>query len=257
MTLEQPDYFTEEFTSSDNDLDQWTVVFTPDGSGDYYDMCGYESTALPTDPAGGTTLPLSDDDSEIVTPDEAVFVYGQSYTSFHVGSNGYLTFGGSDTDYTETLDDHFGMVRVAGLFDDLNPNSGGTISWKELGDRVAITWENVPEFYDTGSNTFQIELFFDGTIRITWLSIDAPDGIVGISGGDGMPSDYEETDMSAAGPCVEPCPADLDGSGAVDVADMLALLAAWGATSGPADLNNDGLVDVDDLLILMAAWGSC
>ena len=51
------------------------------------------------------------------------------------------------------------------------------------------------------------------------------------------------------------CPADLDGSGGVDVDDMLALLAAWG---GPeADLNDDGFTDVDDLLILLAAWGPC
>ena len=82
-------------------------------------------------------------------------------------------------------------------------------------------------------------------------------GIVGISGGDGMPTDYEETDMSAAGPCLDPCPADLDGDGLVGTTDLLELLSAWGSTSGPADINSDGAVDVNDLLLLMAAWGGC
>ena len=58
-------------------------------------------------------------------------------------------------------------------------------------------------------------------------------------------------------PCVTPCPEDINGDGTVDVADLLDLLAAWGATSGPADINGDGIVDVADLLLLLAAWGPC
>ncbi len=53
------------------------------------------------------------------------------------------------------------------------------------------------------------------------------------------------------------CPADLNGSGTVDGADLTILLAAWGTTSGAADLNGSGLVDGADLTILLAAWGSC
>jgi hypothetical protein len=43
----------------------------------------------------------------------------------------------------------------------------------------------------------------------------------------------------------------------VDVADLLALLAAWGQNGGPEDVNGDGVVDVADLLQLLAAWGPC
>jgi DNA-binding beta-propeller fold protein YncE len=53
------------------------------------------------------------------------------------------------------------------------------------------------------------------------------------------------------------CPEDLDGSGVVDVTDLLALLADWGGSGVPADINGDGIVDIDDLLLLLAAWGAC
>ena len=57
----------------------------------------------------------------------------------------------------------------------------------------------------------------------------------------------------------EVCTGDLDGSGSVDVNDVLALLVAWGDCPAPceADLNDDGLVGVDDLLELLALWGDC
>ncbi len=54
--------------------------------------------------------------------------------------------------------------------------------------------------------------------------------------------------------------ADLDGDGAVGIADFLALLAAWGPCPGspdpcPADLDGDGAVGVTDMLALLADWG--
>lgn len=48
-------------------------------------------------------------------------------------------------------------------------------------------------------------------------------------------------------------PADLNGDGRVDGADLTILLAYWGKT-GAADLNNDGQIDGGDLTILLAAW---
>jgi hypothetical protein len=255
-TLDQADYFTEEFLSG-FDLDGMTIEFYPDGSGDYYGVCGYESAGLPTNPAGGITLPLSDDDSELVTPASPVLVYGTSYATINVGSNGYITLGGADTDYTETLGDHFDMPRVSALFDDLNPSSGGTISWKQAADRVIVTWQNVPEYSSTGSNTFQVEMFFDGPIHITWAGVSSNDSVVGLSGGGGIPFDYVESDLSQSGPCPEDCPADIDGSGVIDVDDLTQVILFWGDAGGPADINNDGIVNVDDLTEVILGWGPC
>jgi hypothetical protein len=54
-----------------------------------------------------------------------------------------------------------------------------------------------------------------------------------------------------------PCPADLDGDGAVGASDIAALLSAWGALGGAADINGDGEVGAPDLAALLSAWGAC
>ncbi|HMN95367.1 MAG TPA: hypothetical protein PKC43_04050 [Phycisphaerales bacterium] len=55
-----------------------------------------------------------------------------------------------------------------------------------------------------------------------------------------------------------PCPADLNGDGAVDGADLGLLLSAWGGcASCPGDLSGDGILDGADLGILLSSWGAC
>jgi len=52
-----------------------------------------------------------------------------------------------------------------------------------------------------------------------------------------------------------PCPADFDGDGDVDTADLLFLLGAWGTGDGDVDGDND--TDTADLLALLGSWGAC
>jgi hypothetical protein len=58
-----------------------------------------------------------------------------------------------------------------------------------------------------------------------------------------------------AGSCT--CPADLDGSGAVDVQDLIVVLLDWGAAGGPGDIDGSGVVDVQDLIAVLLVWGPC
>ncbi|MEC9373540.1 MAG: hypothetical protein VYC34_06840 [Planctomycetota bacterium] len=53
-----------------------------------------------------------------------------------------------------------------------------------------------------------------------------------------------------------PCPADLDGDGAVGSADLGALLGAWGQPD-PADFDGSGSVGSEDLGVLLGSWGPC
>lgn len=57
---------------------------------------------------------------------------------------------------------------------------------------------------------------------------------------------------------IEDCPADVDGSGAVDFGDLLDVLSTWGLCPGcPTDLDGDAIVGFSDLLIVLSSWGSC
>jgi len=52
-------------------------------------------------------------------------------------------------------------------------------------------------------------------------------------------------------------PADINADGAVDIFDLLTMLAAWGPAEpgAPADIDADGFVGITDLLILLGNWG--
>ena len=56
-----------------------------------------------------------------------------------------------------------------------------------------------------------------------------------------------------------PCPADFNGDGRVDGADLPVVLSEWGACGGgcSADLDGNDLVDGADLSQVLAAWGPC
>ena len=63
----------------------------------------------------------------------------------------------------------------------------------------------------TNSNSLQIEMYFNGTIRMTWLRIDYSDvpqggaqshGITGLSRGTNRPQDFVASDLSASGSCL-------------------------------------------------------
>jgi hypothetical protein len=56
---------------------------------------------------------------------------------------------------------------------------------------------------------------------------------------------------------VEPnCAGDVDGSGEVDVDDLVAVILGWGGTS-EGDVDCSGDVNVDDLVTVILAWGPC
>lgn len=195
-------HFTELYDTAPFDLAYTSLQFVPDGSDEYYSLCTRQILQLPTDPAGGTQITLADDDSALVTLTSGaqISLYGNMRTQFYVGGNGYVTLDVGDSSYAESYFSHFSRKRVAALFDDLIPGTG--VSWKQLTDRVAVTYLNVREYGATTQNTFQIELFFDGRITVSYLNIAASDGLVGLSAGSGVPADFVESDLSGYPKCL-------------------------------------------------------
>lgn len=194
-----PDYFTEIFDTSANDTDNQSWLFTPAGGANFYAVRRSLITAFPTDPTGGATLTLGDDNFVTVTPaaGATLSLYGTSYPIFYVGSNGYVTFGSGDSSLDADAASHFARARIAALMEDLDPRTVGKISWRQLADRIAVTYENVPTYGLADSNSFQIEMFFDGRIRISCLGIAHAGGLIGLSRGTGTPANFTESDFSA------------------------------------------------------------
>ncbi|MBC03597.1 MAG: hypothetical protein CMJ34_09900 [Phycisphaerae bacterium] len=54
-----------------------------------------------------------------------------------------------------------------------------------------------------------------------------------------------------------PCPADLDGDGVVNGADLGLFLGAWGTSPCKSDINGDGVCNGADLGEMLIAWGDC
>ncbi len=253
-TVQLPNYFTEQFSGVPIDLENYTLMFVPDGSGDFYSVCGEPATALPTNPSGSTSISPGEDGYAMVFPNPAVWLYGQSYIFFYVNSNGNMTFNNPDTTAAETLTVHFSEPRISPLFTDLSPQLG-TASYKNLTDRFVITFQNVPERGTANLNTFQVEMFTNREIHITWLNCDAVGAIVGLSRGIGIPTDFFPSDLSDY-PCTTP--ADMNCDGAVNAFDIdpfvLALTNPSGYVSAypdcellNGDINCDGAVNAFDI----------
>ncbi len=107
--------------------------------------------------------------------------------------------------------------------------------------------------YHLGCPTYDVVTFGAGVLPTDGVnSLNYP----GATMAPNSPTNFAGDTIS---PLNVPCNlADTSGSGAVDVPDLLTLLAAWGmAAVGPPDLSGNGVVDVPDLLALLAQWGPC
>jgi len=186
------EYFTQQFTTSAPfNLANRSVTFVPDPGG-FYRATIRAVSAFPTDPAGGAVLSLTDDGFVAVSapPGRSFPFFGVPHPQVYIGSNGYLTFGSGDWEYRVSLASHFDRPRLSALYVDLNPAARGTISWRQLPDRLVVTYDNVRQWGTDDSNTFQVEVFFDGRIRLTWLRVDAAAVLVGLSPGGGVPAGF-------------------------------------------------------------------
>ena len=147
----------------------------------------------------GIPLALGDDSSANV-PLEFTFAFnGSDYTDVFVNSNGSLTFGSGDTDFSESVAELLSdQPRIAMLWVDLSPNQGGRVSYKSESDSLKVTFDNVPEFLAGNSNNWSVTLYDTGEVDVEYGNVDATDGIAGVTEGGGA-ADPGETDLDAAG----------------------------------------------------------
>ena len=153
-----------------------------------------------------------------------------------IGNLPGFNFSSSGTDIT---DDGTRIVGFSGFGFDRD----GFIWHEESGIERMLDWAIDNDVENMGGWTdimIASVVSADGNIIAGWGS--GPDGFI-----QGFVIDLTDT-----------CFGDIDGNGAVDVNDVLAVLADWGPCRDcAADLDGNGEVDVTDLLAVLAAWGDC
>jgi len=154
---------------------------------------------MSVDTIDGILLNLGDDTSQELTLPFSFPFQGSSYNSVFVNSNGNLSFGTGNTDFSESVGELLsGPPRIAPLWDDLSPNQGGTVTVEQDASSWTVTFDNVPEFLAGTGNTFSVTLNASGDIAVSYDGIASLDSIVGVTEGGGA-ADPGETDLSAGG----------------------------------------------------------
>lgn len=128
-------------------------------------------------------------------------------------------------------DDNGGVVNVDLLLSTDGGATFPTVIASGTADDGSYTW-NVPDVFTTQAR-----------VRVV-----ARDGL----GNTGF--DDSDGDFTINGTVVD-CPADFDGSGAVELGDLGVLLGCWGTPCG--DITGDNTTDLSDLGVLLGAWGAC
>ncbi len=178
-------------------------------------------------PAPNTPLPVGDDGSVELFLPFTFKICDQAFDSVFVNGNGNLTFGTGNGDFSESIVEFLeGPPRIAGVWDDLNPDAGGTIFFQQTSNTFTVFFQNVPEFVATGANTFSIKLQKSSNhVDITYGSLTATDGLAGVSCGGAITSQFE-------------LPADLSQkNGRQDLKDQAAFFELFGL-GNPMDLAN-------------------
>ena len=112
----------------------------------------------------GTPVIMYDDDCHYTSLGFTFVFYGVGYTDVWTNSNGNQSFDSCNIAYGPTpIPD--GVKKLIGvLYGDFGPDPAvNHVFVNELGEapnrRAVMTWLDVPEFWELGSNTFQVQLF--------------------------------------------------------------------------------------------------
>ena len=119
-------------------------------------------------PQPGEPLNVGDDGAvQVFMPFDFDFC-GVKQNSVYVNANGHLTFGQPDPAFAESVEALLdGPPRIAPFWRDLNPTTGGTVSFDQTRNSFTVTYDQVPNWLAGGANTFSATLH-RGSNRVTF-----------------------------------------------------------------------------------------
>ena len=189
---------------NDFDLDKdpiHTVRFAATAGATRYGVYASGTTFDSAASTAGTFIALSDDDSRLIQLPFSFPFFGKTYQSIYVNSDGNLTFGQGDSASTDRSLGRVsaGPPRIAPLFSDLDPSGGASGGVHVFSDpsRVVVTWNHVPLFGTSGTQTFQVRLFPDGSIEFAYNGTSVASAVVGIAPGS-LTGSTQILDLTAA-----------------------------------------------------------
>ncbi len=131
--------------------------------------------------------------------------------------------------------------------------------WDDYGSSLVDAWDLLSSYLDPAGT---------GQMTLDTLCTTDPTGACCVSTSCSVTTStacgnqngtYQGDGSTCAGdPCGESeCVWDIDGSGSVQSADCMAMIAAWGTSNAAADLDGNGTVGIADLLLLLSNWDGC
>jgi len=147
-----------------------------------------------------------------------------------------------------------GVTITNAGFKDINYHSGDPYDptdWSIATTGGAVNWVGGDFAVNPNGNALRF-----ATLYNFWFDADRPpaaaSGALGLFK-PGIAGDPASVSFAIAAPSAPANPADLNGDGAVNAADLAALLGNWGS-AGSGDLDGNGAVGPQDLAILLGAW---
>lgn len=148
--------------------------------------------------ATGTAIAGADDAVTLADIGFAFDFYGTEFSEVNISTNGFLTFTGSSSDFSNNPipDPAEPNAIVAPFWDDQDTGDGvGEILYETRGDTFIVQYDGVPHYPGPGNPgelyTYQVMLFADGTIKFQYQSMNgiltsATVGIENLDGSDGL-----------------------------------------------------------------------
>lgn len=156
-------------------------------------------------PKAGEPLPVGDDGFYEVGLPFSYKICGESFDTIFIHANGFVTFGEPDDSFLNFIPSVSALLRgpprIAGMWDDLNPTTGGMVTFYPSKNSFRASWQDVPEWFDQGSVSFDIILHRSNNgISVDYGSMTTENGLVGVSCGGKVTSGFEMAeDLSAVG----------------------------------------------------------
>ncbi len=138
-------------------------------NGDYVFLPG-QGTWIP---ASGSNLGLGDNTEVIRNLGFTMPYPGGSTNQIRICSNGWIV-DGQFTGASNILPDvsaFLAHAMWAPLWHDLNPSAGGSVWFDASTTVTTVTWVTVPNFFNSGSSTFQVQFWINGDVHFLYQNI--------------------------------------------------------------------------------------